>query len=61
MVALTASDLRDVVTRLQATNIKHSLRRMTDGAWQLFCRDPDGALIELDFAAEETAPADFSS
>jgi hypothetical protein len=26
------------------------------GAWQLFCLDPSGARVELDFDAGETAP-----
>ena len=60
-VALTASNLREVVGRLQARNIKHSLRGTPDRGWQLFCRDPDGAMIELAFAAEEIAPEDIAS
>lgn len=56
-VAFTANGLGDIVARLQSRGYKHSLRRRTDGGWQLFCRDPQGALIELDFAADEPDPA----
>jgi hypothetical protein len=27
------------------------------GTWQIFCHDPCGAKVELDFAPEEPAPA----
>jgi catechol 2,3-dioxygenase-like lactoylglutathione lyase family enzyme len=62
-MAFSASDLQSVVRKLQAQQIKFSLRRAASadfgaGDWQLFCRDPSGALVELDFAASETAPDD---
>jgi len=56
-MAFTAENLAQIVDALQARDIKYSLRRMPqEGGWQLFCRDPEGALVELDFAAEEPAP-----
>jgi hypothetical protein len=63
-MAFTASDLQDIAGKLQAQQIKFSLRRAANAAsgagdWQLFCRDPSGALVELDFAASEPAPAGF--
>ncbi len=41
-----------------AGGIKYDLRKQPDsGVWQLFCFDPSGARVELDFAPEEKAPA----
>lgn len=60
-VALTAKDLPQTVAQFKAKDIKYRLRRMSDGSWQMFCRDPDGAMIELDFDASEKAPEGFSS
>lgn len=63
-MAFSANDLQGIVRKLQAQQIKFSLRRAANAAsgtgdWQLFCRDPSGALVELDFAASEPAPAGF--
>lgn len=59
-MAFTAENLVQVVDALKARNIKHSLRRVPqEGGWQLFCRDPEGALVELDFAAEEAPPPGY--
>lgn len=55
-MAFSAEGLTEVVGRLEARHIRYSLRRMADGGWQLFCRDPDGARVELDFPAQEAAP-----
>jgi catechol 2,3-dioxygenase-like lactoylglutathione lyase family enzyme len=56
-MAFSARDLRDVVARLAAHRIDYDLRRLpTTGAWQLFCKDPSGARVELDFEAGEPAP-----
>jgi catechol 2,3-dioxygenase-like lactoylglutathione lyase family enzyme len=64
-MAFSATDLQGMVRKLQAQQIKFSLRRAANAAsgagdWQLFCRDPSGALVELDFAAGETPPPDFA-
>ncbi|HWH49331.1 MAG TPA: VOC family protein [Burkholderiales bacterium] len=57
-MAFSASNLADVATRLKAAGIKYDLRKQPDsGVWQLFCFDPSGARVELDFAPEEKAPA----
>jgi catechol 2,3-dioxygenase-like lactoylglutathione lyase family enzyme len=59
-VAFTATDLPGTALRLAARGIGYELRRLAgapDGPWQLFCRDPSGARIELDFDASEPAPA----
>lgn len=56
-VAFSANDLAGMVRRLQAEGIRYDLRRQPGaGTWQLFCHDPDGAHIELDFDASEPAP-----
>lgn len=57
-VALSASDLAGTVARLKQHKIDYVLRRQAgDGPWQLFCHDPNGAKVELDFSADEPAPA----
>lgn len=61
-MAFTANGLVDTVARLQQRGISFDLRRLVgDGTWQLFCRDPGGALVELDFDASEPAPAGSDS
>jgi catechol 2,3-dioxygenase-like lactoylglutathione lyase family enzyme len=63
-VAFAATGLAATLIRLEALAVAHELRRLPgDGVWQLFLRDPNGARIELDFAADEvatpaTAPAE---
>lgn len=61
-MAFTANGLVDTAARLQQHGIAFDLRRLVgDGTWQLFCRDPAGALVELDFDASEPAPAGFGA
>ena len=56
-MAFSARDLRGVVARLTEHGVKYDLKRLpTTGAWQLFCLDPNGARVELDFEASEPAP-----
>lgn len=55
-VAFSAVNLLGIVDAFNVRGIKYSLRKAEDRGWQLFCRDPDGALIELDFGAAEAAP-----
>jgi len=56
-MAFTAHDLRGVTARLGQRGVVYDLRRQAStGAWQLFCFDPSGARVELDFAADEPAP-----
>jgi catechol 2,3-dioxygenase-like lactoylglutathione lyase family enzyme len=57
-MAFTARDLSGTVSKLKENNIPYDLRRQpTSGAWQLFCFDPSGARVELDFEPQEPAPA----
>lgn len=56
-MAFTATGLQAVTDRLAAHAIRYDLRRQNDsGVWQLFCHDPNGARVELDFDAAEAAP-----
>ena len=54
-MAFSASDLAAVKARCDARGIVYSLRRQAGaGTWQLFCHDPNGARVELDFDAAES-------
>jgi len=54
-MAFTAQGLRAVKARFDASGTKYELRQQTGaGTWQLFCFDPNGAKVELDFDASET-------
>ena len=54
-MAFTAQGLRAVKARFDASNTKYDLRQQPGaGTWQLFCFDPNGAKVELDFDASET-------
>ena len=54
-MAFTATDLRAVKARFDASGTKYDLRRQAGaGTWQLFTYDPNGAKVELDFDAAET-------
>ena len=56
-MAFTATDLRATVSKLESEGIKYELRKQADsGTWQLFCYDPCGARVELDFDPSEPAP-----
>jgi catechol 2,3-dioxygenase-like lactoylglutathione lyase family enzyme len=54
-MAFTAHDLRSVKARFDQSGTKYDLRRQAGaGTWQLFCYDPNGAKVELDFDAAES-------
>lgn len=54
-MAFSARGLQQVKARLDAQGLPYDLRRQKGaGTWQLFCHDPNGAKVELDFAADET-------
>ena len=56
-MAFSASDLPATVATLKARAIEYVLRKQNDsGVWQLFCYDPSGARVELDFPVSEPAP-----
>lgn len=54
-MAFTAQGLRAVKARFDERGIKYDLRQQVGaGTWQLFCHDPNGAKVELDFDPAET-------
>ena len=53
-MAFTARDLRAVKARFDQSGTTYQLRQQPGaGTWQLFCHDPNGAKVELDFDASE--------
>ena len=53
-MAFTAQGLPDTLATLTAYNIEHVCRQQVGtGFWQVFFHDPNGARVELDFAANE--------
>jgi catechol 2,3-dioxygenase-like lactoylglutathione lyase family enzyme len=53
-MAFSATGLAAVKARFEARAVKFDLRRQPGaGTWQLFCFDPNGARVELDFDAAE--------
>jgi catechol 2,3-dioxygenase-like lactoylglutathione lyase family enzyme len=53
-MAFSARDLRATSARLDAGGIRYELRRQRgSNTWQLFCHDPNGAKVELDFDGSE--------
>lgn len=56
-VAFSAANLRETISILKARGVGYTLRRQPGtGEWQVFCYDPSGARVELDFPAAEPAP-----
>jgi catechol 2,3-dioxygenase-like lactoylglutathione lyase family enzyme len=56
-MAFSAKDLPAIAAKLKSRGIAYDLRRQAESAtWQLFCLDPSGARVELDFDPSETAP-----
>jgi catechol 2,3-dioxygenase-like lactoylglutathione lyase family enzyme len=54
-MAYTAKGLAQTVAKLEARGIKYVKRKQAGvvGTWQVFFHDPNGARVELDFAAAE--------
>jgi catechol 2,3-dioxygenase-like lactoylglutathione lyase family enzyme len=53
-MAFSATGLAETIATLVAHDIGHTCRRQTGtGTWQVFFFDPNGARVELDFAASE--------
>lgn len=60
-MAFTATDLKETLRTLKEAQVDYELRRLPEGGpnagvWQLFFDDPNGARVELDFAASEEGP-----
>jgi catechol 2,3-dioxygenase-like lactoylglutathione lyase family enzyme len=59
-MAFTASNLKATVEQLKLQGVDYSLvRQPQTRTWQLFCHDPSGAKVELDFSRDEAAPAGY--
>jgi catechol 2,3-dioxygenase-like lactoylglutathione lyase family enzyme len=57
-VAFSATGLADTLARLKAQGVEAICRQLPGGGdWQVFFHDPNGARVELDFAASEGAVA----
>jgi catechol 2,3-dioxygenase-like lactoylglutathione lyase family enzyme len=54
-MAFTAKGLAATLARLDAHGIQYVKRKQAGvvGTWQIFFHDPNGARVELDFAAAE--------
>ena len=53
-MAFSATGLADTLALLASRNVEHTCRRLpAAGTWQVFFNDPNGARVELDFAADE--------
>lgn len=56
-MAFSAKDLPSIAAKLKGRGIAYELRRQPESAtWQLFCFDPNGARVEMDFDPSEPAP-----
>jgi catechol 2,3-dioxygenase-like lactoylglutathione lyase family enzyme len=54
-LAFTAKGLREVKQRFEDSGTHYTLQRQVGaGTWQLFCLDPNGAKVELDFDPAES-------
>lgn len=57
-MAFTGRDLSGTLAKLKARGIEPICRRLVgSGVWQVFFFDPNGARVEIDFAADEAADA----
>ena len=56
-MAFSATDLRGTVERLKRHGVAHDVRQQVGTRiWQVFCHDPMGAKVELDFDPSEPGP-----
>jgi catechol 2,3-dioxygenase-like lactoylglutathione lyase family enzyme len=54
-MAFSASDLKGTVARMKGAGVEHVVRQQVGTRiWQLFCHDPMGAKVELDFDPSES-------
>ena len=56
-MAFSGRDLPGLLAKLESRRVEHTCRRQVgSGVWQVFLHDPNGARVEIDFPADETAP-----
>ncbi len=54
-MAFTATDLKGAIARLKQHGVEHVVRQQVGTRiWQVFCHDPMGAKVELDFDPAES-------
>ena len=53
-MAFTTVDLKGMKARFDQSGYPYKLQHREGGAWQLFCHDPSGAKVELNFSAKES-------
>lgn len=53
-MAFTTVNLKEMKARFDHSGYPYQLQHRDGGPWQLFCLDPSGAKVELNFAANET-------
>jgi catechol 2,3-dioxygenase-like lactoylglutathione lyase family enzyme len=54
-VAFSASGLARIKASLDQAQVPYEVRQQRDSkVWQLFCHDPNGAKVELDFEPDES-------
>jgi catechol 2,3-dioxygenase-like lactoylglutathione lyase family enzyme len=57
-MAFTGHDLSATLATLEREKVEHVCRQQVgSGVWQVFFHDPNGAKVELDFAADERPSA----
>jgi catechol 2,3-dioxygenase-like lactoylglutathione lyase family enzyme len=62
-MAFTSEGLPEIAATLRDRGISYRIIRTPRpfSRWQMFLEDPNGAEVELDFAIEETPPADWKA
>ena len=56
-IAFSTTGLKETAAKLKQHGIEFTLNQQVgSGIWQIFCHDPMGAKVELDFDPSETAP-----
>lgn len=53
-MAFTATDLKTVKATFDEMGYPYKLQQRPHGPWQLFCIDPSGAKVELNFSSSES-------
>ena len=53
-MAFTTVNLKAMKARFDESGYAYQLQHRDGGPWQLFCHDPSGAKVELNFSAHES-------
>lgn len=62
-IAFAASGLQRAIDTLKAAGVAYRIVRVPRpySYWQVFCEDPNGAEVELSFAADEPKPVELQA